>query len=97
MTEHEHLMYQVSGKVSETNVPIVFKGALITKLILAENGYTALARATRDIDANWIDTPPSMRVLTEAVEKSLEAFSGALRAETIREYGERKSAGIAID
>jgi len=27
MTEHEHLMYQVLGKISSTDAPIVFKGA----------------------------------------------------------------------
>ena len=96
MTEHEQLMYHVLGRISESNAPIVFKGALITKLILAENGYTASERMTRDIDANWVDIPPSMCVLVETVNKSLESFDGALHAETIREYGEGKSAGIAI-
>jgi hypothetical protein len=69
MTEHEKLMYQVLGKISESNAPIVFKGALITKLILAENGYSTSERMTRDIDANWVDAPPSMHVLVEAVNK----------------------------
>ena len=96
MTEHEQLMYHVLGKISESNAPIVFKGALITKLILAENGYTAAERMTRDIDANWVDIPPSMPVLAEAVNKSLESIDDMLHAEPIREYGEGKSAGIAI-
>ena len=34
MTDRENIMYQILGKISETDAPIVFKGALITKLIL---------------------------------------------------------------
>ena len=63
MTRHEKLMYQVLERISKADTPIVFKGALITKLILAENGYTALERQTKDIDANWIGLPPSMNAL----------------------------------
>jgi hypothetical protein len=44
MTEHESLMYQVIGAVSKLGAPIVFKGALILKLILAEGGFTAFQR-----------------------------------------------------
>ena len=39
MREKEQLMYQIIGMLSNINAPIVFKGALITKLILKENGY----------------------------------------------------------
>lgn len=31
MTEKEKLMYKILGKISDANIPIVFKGALITK------------------------------------------------------------------
>ena len=53
--KHEDLMdfmYQVMGGISRLDVPIVFKGHLITKLILAEERYTDLARPTIDIDAS---------------------------------------------
>lgn len=96
MTDHENLMYQVLGKISELDAPIVFKGALITKLILTENGYSGLERATRDIDANWIGEPPVMSKLVGIINRSLESFGGKLYAEAIREYGEKKSAGVAI-
>ena len=56
--EHERLMYEIIGSISELNVPIIFKGALITKLILAENQFDEIARKTVDIDANWIGEPP---------------------------------------
>ena len=96
MIEHEQLMYEVLEIISKSNAPIVFKGALITKLILAEHGYTTIDRITRDIDANWVDTPPSMHVLVSAINQSLESLNGVLHAEAVREYGEKKSAGISI-
>jgi len=96
MTDRENIMYQILGKISETDVPIVFKGALITKLILAEHGYTTLERQTRDIDANWIGTPPPMHELENTINCSLKAFNGKFHAEAFREYGDKKSAGIYI-
>jgi len=96
MTEHEKLMYQILGKVSETNAPIVFKGALITKLILAENGFASLERMTVDIDANWIGKPPSMNYLTNTINQSLKEIDEKLSAGAIRDYADKKSAGIAI-
>jgi len=70
MTEQqlqEHLMYQVISGISDIDAPIVFKGALITKLILKENSYAEMERPTNDIDANWIGEPPTMDELTEVV------------------------------
>ena len=96
MTEQEHLMYQIIGKISEINAPIVFKGALITKLILKENGYTLTERPTNDIDANWIGEPPTMEALADVVNRSLESFNGRIYALAKRPYGPGKSAGIWI-
>ena len=96
MTEHERLMYEVLGKISATDAPIVFKGALITRLVLAENGYTMLDRITRDIDANWTDTLPSMDDLVGTVQKALDGFPEQLCAVAIRKYDAKKSAGISI-
>jgi len=96
MTEHEQLMYQVLGKISEANVPLVFKGALITKLVLAEHGFTLLNRSTIDVDANWIDVPPSMTDLVNTIQHSLGDMQSQFHAVAIREYEERKSAGISI-
>ncbi|MDR0490358.1 MAG: nucleotidyl transferase AbiEii/AbiGii toxin family protein [Oscillospiraceae bacterium] len=89
-------MYQVLGRISETNAPLVFKGALITKLILAENGFSLLDRQTVDIDANWISAPPSMEVLVNTIQKSLGDMQNQFYAVAIREYEEKKSAGMSI-
>jgi len=89
-------MYQIIGAISGLDAPMVFKGALITKLILAENGYTAFERPTVDIDANWVGAPPKMEELVRIINRSLASFNGEFYAEARREYGEKKSAGIAI-
>jgi len=89
-------MYQILGRICETDAPVVFKGALITKLILAEHEYTVLERQTRDIDANWIGASPSMSELENTVNRSLKMFDGKFRAEAFREYGDKKSAGLYI-
>ena len=96
MNERERIMYKILGNISETNAPIIFKGALITKLILAENGFTNIERATKDIDANWIGTPPTMSVLTDTINHSLGDMSILFEAVPSREYGEMKSAGVSI-
>ena len=96
MAEHEQLMYQVLAKISETDAPLVFKGALITKLILAEKNFTLLNRQTVDIDANWIGSPPSMEELVATIQKSFGDMRDQLYAVAIREYEEKKSAGISI-
>jgi len=96
MTDKETIMYQILGAICEADAPIVFKGALITKLVLTENGYATLERHTRDIDANWIGTPPSMSEMEITINSSLKTLDGKFHAETFREYGDKKSAGFYI-
>ena len=96
MTEKEKTMYQILGAICEANAPIIFKGALITKLILAENGYTSLERKTVDIDANWIGTPPPVSEIENIINRSLITLDGRFRAEIFREYDDKKSAGLYI-
>ncbi len=96
MNAHEKLMYKILGNISKTDAPIVFKGAFITKLILEENGYTKIERATKDIDANWVGIPPAMSVLTDTINRSLGELGAFYKAIPSRDYGDRKSAGISI-
>lgn len=86
------------GAISKADAPIVFMGAMITKLVLAESGYTALERNTKDIDANWIGAPPSMSKLTEVINMSLRDadMRDKYFAEVFREYTPETSAGIYI-
>ena len=96
MTDKENFMYKIMGKISGTDAPIVFKGALITKLILADGGYTSLERQTRDVDANWVGKPPSMNVLVDTINNSLGELKEQIYAVAFREYGDKMSAGISI-
>ena len=96
MADKEALMYQILGAIYEADAPIVFKSALITKLILAEHGYTTLERQTRDIDANWTDTSPPMSELENTLNRSLESLDEKFHAKAFREYGDKKSAGFIL-
>jgi hypothetical protein len=96
MTEREKFMYKLLGNISSANAPIIFKGALIKNLVLAEHGYNEIYRETKDIDCNWVDTPPSMNVLVDIINQSLGNLQNEYYATAEREYGEKKSAGINI-
>jgi len=89
-------MYEIISKISTLDAPLVFKGALITKLILAENGYMLSERPTNDIDGNWTGEPPTMDELAGIVNKAIEALDYSFIAEPIRTYAPGKSAGIRI-
>jgi len=93
MTEQEKLMCEIMGNISQTKAPIVFKGALITKLILAEHGFETIERQTTDIDSNWIGDSPPMSVLVETISQSLGNLQDSFHAVAIREYVEKKISG----
>ncbi len=94
MTEQEIKMYKVMEYLSNANVPLVFKGGLITNLVLDENSGSPLKRATVDIDANWVDSPPSMEYLILTIKDSLKEMNEIYDVKSSREYGENRSAGI---
>ena len=94
MTEQEQLMYQIIGKISAANAPLVFKGALIAKLMLIDSSFESIDRPTRDIDADWTGEPPTMAELADAVNQSLGPLGSSIRAEIDREYGIGRTAGL---
>jgi hypothetical protein len=95
LTDSEKLMYDVMGAITNGNVPVIYKGAMVTKLILMEHGFTDFTRETQDIDASWAeDSPPSMERLTSMLNDALSGLD--LTAVVKREYGEKMSAGYKI-
>ena len=68
---------------------------MVTKLVLAESGYTDVERHTKDVDANWVGTPPSMSSLVATLNSAF-AGDGRFEAVPFRDYEEKKSAGITI-
>jgi hypothetical protein len=95
LTNSEKLMYDVMGAIANSNVPVVYKGAMVTKLILREHDFDDFVRETQDIDASWAgaDTPPMER-LTAMLNNALSGLG--LTAVVKREYGEKMSAGYKI-
>lgn len=74
MTKQEEIMYEIIGAITDTDLPIVFKGCLVLKLLLKENGFEEIERMTRDIDASWIETAPTMAVIAGEINQCLEPF-----------------------
>ena len=88
-------MYDVVRLLSIAGLPIVFKGAMVTKLILGENNFTDFTRHTKDIDASWVG--PNLPAMTELEEILNLALAGlGLKATVRREYGEGQTAGFRI-
>jgi hypothetical protein len=75
MTDLEKLMYNIMISMSANNITVVFKGALITKLILFENNYSDIYRHTVDLVANWMDNPLPMLNLLDIINQSLLNFN----------------------
>lgn len=96
MTTKEKLMYEIITQLSCVNTPLVFKGGLITRLILNERGYTSIQRSTKDIDANWINSSPTMDSILDTINKALGDYSNCYYATINRNFGENRSAGISI-
>ena len=96
MTKQEEIMYEIISAMTNTDLPIVFKGGLVLKLLLKENGFEEIERMTKDIDASWIGTAPTMAVIAGEINQCLEKIHPTLVAIPSREYGERRSGGIRI-
>jgi len=94
-TDSEKLMYDVMGAIAGSNMPLVFKGAMVTKLILGEKGFDDFMRETQDIDASWAgENLPLMEHLTAMLNSAL--YQLGLIAVVKREYGDKMSAGFKI-
>jgi len=96
MTEKEKIMYKIMGSIYEEDIPLVFKGALITKLILMEHDNLEMERVTKDIDANWVDKKPTMEYLNTCINNVVQKINPQFSAIPIRNYTETQSAGIKI-
>ncbi|MCD7741484.1 MAG: nucleotidyl transferase AbiEii/AbiGii toxin family protein [Ruminococcus sp.] len=82
--------------MSETELPLIFKGALVTKAILENNSYSETERLTKDIDVNWVGDPPSMEILTCAIDECVTKVNPAFKAVAFRDYGANRAAGFKI-
>ncbi len=72
LTAEEKLMYDVMKAIYDGGIPINFKGSMVLKACLIEEGYTEETRHTVDIDANWYsDTPPTAEQMVESLQKAV--------------------------
>ena len=95
LTDSEKLMYDVMGAIANSNVPVIYKGAMVTKLILREHDFDDFVRETQDVDASWAGgNPPTMEQLTAMLNNALVGLG--LTATVKREYGDKISAGYKI-
>lgn len=95
MSESEKLMYEAMKAIFDSGIPISFKGSMVLKAVLIENGYSGEARHTVDIDGNWISSaPPSMETMLSSIQAALDKARLSLSVFPYREYGPGRSAGF---
>lgn len=97
MNELEKRLYKIMDKVGQEGLPIVFKGAMITNLVLRSKGYKEIIRSTSDIDANWVGkNKPSMEYLEKIINDIIKKVDPELKVKAWREYGDNQSAGFKV-
>lgn len=97
VTQQERLMYQVMKAICDGGIPIDFKGAMVLKACLNENGFTGDTRHTMDIDANWISNePPTAEQMLDSLSKALAHDNINLDVRLNRMYGTSRSAGFTF-
>lgn len=91
----EKFLYDLMTKLYNSGVPIVFKGAMVLKVVqFAYGNPSGLERETHDLDGDWVNGKPSMSYLTSVLQKVINDLGYPLKVEPYRDYGERKSAGF---
>lgn len=92
MNNKEELMYSILGELGNSNIPLIFKGGLITGLFLMEQSFHDVHRATKDIDANWVGTPPTLEEISSSLYNAIKDKHSNLEVKAIRPFGEKQSA-----
>lgn len=90
-------LYRVMEELSNANIPIVFKGAMVLNLALRENNPSKVERLTRDIDGDWVGEFPAMEEMESALRSAVKKVDSSLDIRASRSFGERKSAGFMIE
>lgn len=96
MNQTERLMLKVIQELSDLKAPIVFKGAMILKLLLAEHTSISVSRDTRDIDGDWISIHTDMDELESVLSKAMTRIDPTLSVTPFRNFAENRAAGFDI-
>lgn len=90
------LLVRLLEEMQRTGVPVIYKGAVVIQHIVRHSGRSDLARATEDIDMEWVDGTPSVSAMRDRIDIAVKRVNPNWEASVTREPGERRSAGIAI-
>lgn len=89
------ILYRIIGNMQKINMPVSIKGGLALKAILKQ--YNAdIDRKTRDIDMDWLRTPPDMEEIRDALHKAMQITYPDYNIVVSRPFGEHQSAGFQI-
>ena len=89
-------LYRVMEELAKADVPIVFKGAMVLKLVIQRNNPSTVERKTKDIDGDWVGDSPTMEQIEKALRQAVKQVDNSLDIQVVREYGEKRSAGFKI-
>lgn len=89
-------LYRVMEELVNAGVPIIFKGAMVLNLAIKDNNPSKVERVTRDIDGDWVGELPTMEEIQKALRNAVKKIDVSLDVQSIRTFGERKSAGFKI-
>ena len=89
-------LYRIMEELAKANVPIIFKGAMVLKLITHANNPSAVERITQDIDGDWIGEGPTMEQIEIALRQAVKNINPSMDIIAYREYSEKRSAGFRI-
>ena len=94
MTELENKLFKIIGVIENSNLPIIFKGALTLK---AARPVSEIDRITTDIDCDWIGSPPNLFQIEEKLNDAMAKYYPSISFKATRNYviGKR-SAGFNI-
>ena len=89
-----NIAYKIINALYSADLPIVFKGMTVTRLILKQNNINT-CRETRDIDGDWTGNKLSLLELENIINEALKQL-GDVNVKAYRNYNERTSAGFDI-
>lgn len=91
----EIILYEILKCLAQSDLPIIFKGALLTKLLVKDSKYN-IERMTYDIDADWNGELLTLEQLELKLNNIITSKLNNIKLKSFRNYGEGKSAGFDI-
>lgn len=72
-TPDKDVLYEIIGILSEANLPIIFKGANVTNILLQQRN-SPYVRTTTDIDSSWNGANPTTENIEIMLKKALNPY-----------------------